>query len=164
MERKFITIRDLEFMCQENGDCYVFHKGDIRGLSKNPYWKKIGHKTLNGYLKYKSIKGTLSIHRIIAAAFLGLNIENKETLIDHIDGNPSNNNISNLRIVNHTQNCMNYKNKEIKGIIQTDNGNWRAYINHDTSRYSKTFKTLEEAKKWRQEKEKEFGYLHTTCL
>jgi hypothetical protein len=164
MEERIVIIRGLEFKCLEDGTCYVFHTGDTRGKCKNPYWKKIGGKHNRGYLAYNSTQGMLTLHRIIAVAFLGLDIENKETLIDHIDGNPSNNKVSNLRVVSHTQNCMNYQNKEIKGISQNEWGNWRAYINHYKSRYSKTFKTKEEAIEWRREKEKEFGYLHTTCL
>jgi hypothetical protein len=111
---------------------------------------------------HSNISGTMKLHRIIASAFLGLDIENRENLIDHIDGNRSNNKVSNLRIVTHTQNCMNYHNKEIKGISQNEWGNWRAYINHNKARYSKTFKTQEEAIEWRKAKEIEFRYSHTT--
>ena len=37
------------------------------------------------------------VHRIIASCFLGLDIENPEEVVDHRDGNPSNNCIENLR-------------------------------------------------------------------
>ena len=161
---KFITIRGLEFKCDEDGNIFIYHEGDIRGESKNPRWKKIGGKSNQGYMSCHTTQGNIKSHRIIAAAFLGLNIEDKTLEVDHIDGNRSNNKVSNLRVVNHTHNCMNYNGKEVKGITQRENGNWRAYINHNKARYSKTFKTLEEAKVWRREKEIEFGYLHRSCL
>lgn len=162
---KFITIRGINFKCIEDGSCYIWKDECYKGKLKNPYWKKIGSTESQGYIVYHNNKvGTMKVHRIIASAFLGLDIDNLETIIDHIDGNRSNNNVSNLRVVTHTQNCMNYQNKEVKGILQRENGNWRAYINHNKARYSKTFKTLEEAKAWRREKEIEFGYLHTSCL
>ena len=49
----------------------------------------------------------LSIHRIIWVLHFGEIGE--ETEIDHIDGNPFNNIISNLRIVNRELNCRNFK-------------------------------------------------------
>ena len=161
---KFITIRGLDFKCIDDGTIFIYHKGDARGLSKNPRWKKIGGKGNEGYLTCNTIEGHILSHRIMAAAFLGLDIENRAIEVDHLDGNRSNNNLSNLRLATHTENCMNYNRKDVKGILQRENGTWRAYINHNKARYSKTFKTLEEAKAWRREKEIEFGYLHTTCL
>lgn len=162
---KFITIRSLNLKCLEDGSCYVWKDECHKGKLVNPYWRQIGSLDLNGYIVYHSSKGgTIKLHRIIAAAFLGLDIEDKTMIVDHINGIKNDNRVSNLRVVNHTQNCMNYHNKEVKGITQRENGNWRAYINHNKARYSKTFKTLEEAKAWRQEKEIEFGYLHTSCL
>lgn len=160
---KFITIRGLDFKCIDDGTIFIYHEGDIRGLSKNPRWKKIGGKTSGGYLSCHTSQGLIKSHRIIAAAFLGLDIENKSLEVDHIDGNRSNNNVSNLRVVTHTQNCMNYNGKEVKGIYETEYG-WRAQINHNKKQIAKRFKTLEEAKAWRIEKEIEFGYLHTSCL
>lgn len=43
-------------------------------------------------------------HRLVASAFIG-NIPNKMD-VDHIDGNRHNNNVSNLRIVTHSENCL----------------------------------------------------------
>jgi len=160
---KVITIRDLDFKCDEDGNIFIYHEGDIRGASRNPRWKKIGGKSNQGYLTCHTTQGSIKSHRIIACAFLGLDIEDKTMIVDHINGIKDDNRVCNLRVVNHTQNCMNYHGKEIKGIYETEYG-WRAQINHNKKQIAKRFKTLEEAKAWRREKEIEFGYLHTSCL
>jgi hypothetical protein len=165
MEERIVIIRGLKLKCLEDGSVFVWKDECHKGKLIEPYWRQVGSKEKQGYITYHSnISGAMKLHRIIAVAFLGLDIENLKDEIDHIDGNRSNNNVSNLRIVNHTQNCMNYQNKEIKGVLPREYGRWRAYINYNKARYSKTFKTKEEAIEWRREKEKEFGYLHTTCL
>ncbi len=52
--------------------------------------------TLNGTRK------TLSVHRMIAECYLGPIPKNKE--VDHIDGNPSNNHVSNLQYLTREEN------------------------------------------------------------
>lgn len=62
------------------------------------------YPTIN--LVFKKIKGykTFYIHRLVAEAFIP-NTE-KELEINHIDGNKSNNNVSNLEWVNHKKNIQ----------------------------------------------------------
>jgi len=72
-------------------------KQDVR--IKNPKWKLVkltpkGH----GYFQIVIAERYYCVHRIIASCFLNLDIENLEDVIDHRDGNPSNNRIENLRI------------------------------------------------------------------
>jgi hypothetical protein len=152
MDSQFVTIRDIKFKCDEDGSVYVPGRSD---------WKKVGGKHSQGYLGYNSPKGLLKLHRIIASAFLGLDFENKKTEVDHIDGDRSNNKVTNLRIVTHMDNCKNYQKKEVKGLYKVDYG-WRGQINHNGKQISKRFKTQEEAIEWRKAKEIEFGYSHTT--
>jgi hypothetical protein len=66
-----------------------------------------GSKTNKGYLNV-GIKGkTYQVHRLILFAFKGFPIDNK--VCDHIDRNPLNNNIENLRWVTQQENTLNRK-------------------------------------------------------
>ena len=84
-------------------------------------------------------------------------------LIDHIDNNPKNNNIENLRLVTYSQNKMNSKTAKhnlstgYKNITKTESNTYKVVIYKNKKRvYQKTFKTLEEAILNRNIKLKEF--------
>jgi len=59
------------------------------------YYKTV---LLNDDNKYK----TISVHRIVCLAFLGPS----DLEVNHIDGDPSNNHISNLEYVTHSENLL----------------------------------------------------------
>ena len=63
--------------------------GRIVGVHKN----KKGYATLPGIL----------CHRLVAAAWLGLNLNDPSTVVDHIDGNKGNNAPSNLRLLSRRE-------------------------------------------------------------
>jgi hypothetical protein len=60
------------------------------------------HKTSKGYMKVSVGSRTVSVHRLVAVAF----IPNPEHLreVNHIDGNKANNNVENLEWVTRSQN------------------------------------------------------------
>lgn len=102
-----------------------------------------------GYAKTK-INGKMEFfHRVIMGC-------PKEFEVDHIDRNPSNNQRTNLRIVNSQQNKMN---KSSKGISFREKHNrWRAYIKINGKMYEKTFLTKKEAINYRKFlREQHFG-------
>ena len=94
----------------------VSNHSRVRSFRKNGFCDKrlirpkilTGSVKLNGYVKVHLRKGDdskhISIHRIIAKAFIP-NPENKPD-INHIDGNPLNNNIHNLEWVTPSENAI----------------------------------------------------------
>lgn len=73
-------------------------------------------------------------------------------MIDHIDGNPFNSRLNNLRLANHSQNQSNIPKKRhntsgFKGVYwRAERGAWRAEIRARKKKYMLgTFKTPEEA-------------------
>ena len=79
------------------------------------------HNTNKNYkqvtLYVDGVQKTISIHLLIAMAFLNHNPNGRSGLfVDHIDGNPSNNNLSNLQLLTNRANTSkgNFKNKTSK--------------------------------------------------
>jgi hypothetical protein len=84
--------------------------------------------TGDGYIKHmcKSTKKTLSLHRFVYELAYGPIPEGLQ--IDHIDGNRTNNFLSNLRVVTNQQNHFNET--KAKGYSwHKQNKKWTAYIN-----------------------------------
>ena len=104
-------------------------KAKIKGRWLKPSTCKRGYCRL--IFKANGRAKTVYLHRLLAETFLGC-IEGKS--IDHIDGNPSNNSLDNLRICTNRQNTWNSKplkgkTSKYKGV-SWDKGNnrWRAMI------------------------------------
>lgn len=82
------------------------------------------------------------VHRIILI-LLGNDI--KDLVVDHIDGNPFNNRIENLRIVSHKTNCQNRgissnSKSGITGVSIGSNGRGRTYAIAHWHKNGKTFR------------------------
>lgn len=77
-----------------------------------------GAKDADGYCKVCVNYKTYSVHRLVAETYLE-NTEHKP-VIDHIDGNRSNNDISNLRWATVSENALNKKNNRVKGQRRGD--------------------------------------------
>ncbi len=119
------------------------------------YRKKYKKPTLNtGYYKITLSKNnkrkTIQLHRLIYEIYNGVIPEKMQ--VDHIDNNPQNNNIENLRLANHSENQHNQKvNKNnlssgYKNITKTKYNCYTIRImKNKKTDYSKTFKTLQEA-------------------
>ena len=101
---KVVNINGCNLMVFENGDIYRWMKGGKIKLVQNTD-SCGGYNCIGCNGKFKSR------HRIIAYAFLGLDMNNTKLQIDHIDRNRLNNNLCNLRIVNNQQNSFNSTSK-----------------------------------------------------
>jgi len=108
-----------------------------------------------GYLKIVLCKDkkpkTFNIHKLVATHYIPL-IEGKDQ-VDHIDRNKLNNNVSNLRWCSRSENQHNRgvhcNNKLGIQYINKRHNRYRFAISRNGKQYEKTFKTLEEAIKYR---------------
>lgn len=84
--------------------------------------------------------------------------------IDHIDGDPSNNRIENLREVSSSDNSKNMKRmghnrSGVTGVYYEQyTSKWCASIESKGKRYKKRFTQFDDAVSWRKIKEKEFNF------
>lgn len=84
--------------------------------------------------------------------------------LDHIDQNPDNNWIGNLREVSHLSNLMNVSMRRdnisgCTGVTQKSSGRWRANIQANKQwRYLGTFDSFEEAVQAREQAAEKFGF------
>ena len=112
-----------------------------------PYWKlKIISIASNGY-KYCRINNKyFRFHRIVYFAYnpdWNIYDSSSDNIIDHIDRNPSNNHISNLRLGNQTLNNFNKESGDnAKGYSITTGGRFQVQFR---GKYYGTYDTEEEA-------------------
>jgi hypothetical protein len=100
------------------------------------------------------MKHPVAVHRLVGMAFLQP-VEGKTT-IDHIDQNPSNNDLSNLRWADQTDQCINrgqYSNTGEKNISQSINsGHYHVVIRrYGIVLLNVSFNNLEDAIQGRDE-------------
>ena len=67
------------------------------------------HKS-TGYYRFELNTKKYYIHRVMGYAYLGLDIDDKTEVIDHIDNNRINNNLINLRVTTMKGNAFNRSN------------------------------------------------------
>ena len=119
---------------------------------RRPSWngREAGNNTANGYRKIKFRGQQLLTHRVAWLLYYGVWPTGD---IDHIDGNPLNNRIGNLRDVSHRVNLQNQVHAQARNpkrlVGATKKGNrWMAQINiNGKSKYLGLFATAHEAHK-----------------
>jgi len=130
---------------------YWFDKIGGKELKK-PYWKlKTMKPNRYGYLRVAINNKMFQFHRIVYKSHnpnWNIYDSSRDNSIDHIDNNKLNNNINNLRVVNHSENQLN---KDVvrnaKGYTYDKKRNkYQAYINiNNKQKHLGRFDTKEEA-------------------
>lgn len=124
---------------------------------------QLGKPNAKGYRKVQVLGSVWYIHRLAWAIHYGE--DPGVMLVDHIDGNPSNNRIKNLRLVTHAR-SLNRSNQVIRSstgvrgvnAVTAYPGKFIAYVNFEGKRYHLgTFECLEKASKAVERKRKELG-------
>jgi hypothetical protein len=132
-----------------NNKLKVFECGKVLVLgthkNKGEYYEKKcflrkGYKNLQ--LCFEGKQKHYKIHRLIALAFLGLDIDNPKKVIDHVNRNKLDNQVSNLRLVSNQENQFN---TNAKGYTKCGNKYRVRIAVNDKSIYLGTFETKEEA-------------------
>ena len=99
-----------------NNKLKVFECGKVLVLgtkkpNKGEYYEKKCSVSIGGYkniiLCQEGKQKHYLIHRLVAFAFLGLDIENPKKVIDHINKDTLDNQVSNLRVVSTQENAFN---------------------------------------------------------
>lgn len=100
----------------------IDEKGNVFSKKSNKFLKP--YKQKNGYLKISLCENGVNkyfyVHRLVAESFIP-NPEKWEE-VDHIDRDPQNNNVDNLRWVSSYQNNVNRVRKQIKLMEIIENG------------------------------------------
>jgi hypothetical protein len=133
----------------------VYYKDGLLFWKKND--KPAGTTTATGYLKVQINKIAYSAHRLVWVLF------NKEIpldkQIDHIDRNPSNNRIENLRLADSVSNALNrsckISNTGIRGVSKDRKYYKVSFTVNSKSIHVGYYKDLNEAKKVAEEYYKE---------
>jgi hypothetical protein len=118
-----VTVNSQVLMVYRCGDVFRRMKG------KGGYWKLVPN-TANCTDEYNRVGCNgkqYRRHRIIAYAYLNLDIDDTSKQVDHINGDRICNHVDNLRIVTNQENCHNYT--KAKGYYwDKDNAKWRSQI------------------------------------
>ena len=157
---------DLYFECflpiGDFDNYFVSNFGNIKNRKTNRILKPSNDK--DGYkyvvLSKNGIKKTFKVHRLVGIAFLE-NPENKQ-MIDHIDNNPANNIVKNLRWCSQKENQSNRDKTKLnttgfKGVcFNKPTNKYVAHINiNDKLKHLGYFETAEEASKAYEAKAKQ---------
>lgn len=105
-----------------------------------------GGQRLDGYWRVRFKKKLYYQHRIIYEMFHGEMPDGCE--IDHADGDPSNNDINNLRLCSHRENMINHKLRRdsstgVTGVTVDRSRN--KYVSHIDGKFMGRFDSIEEA-------------------
>jgi hypothetical protein len=105
---KYIPSYEGEYMASTFGNIKSVKFGKEKILS--PALNRNGYKQV--CLHNNRIRKVVRVHQLVAMTFLNHTPCRMEKMVDHIDNNKSNNNLSNLQLVNNRENCSKDRNPE----------------------------------------------------
>ena len=139
--------RNVKMNADDPHEVYLLKVKCGGGMLKKPYWRRcsiVRFKT--GYDTIKVTRRYYGLHRVCYYAHnpdWNIYDNPRNNQIDHIDRNPTNNHISNLRQATPSQNAQN---KVSKGYCyDKSTGKWVAYLRIDGKLYNEHCNTEEEA-------------------
>lgn len=133
--RRISRFKKSEVYCSDNG--LIKFKNSGGNFEKTP-----GHKNESGYLIFNCEKKGYRVHRLIYETFLNNDkILEPSIEIDHIDTNPENNSIENLR------RCSSHK-ENINNPRTLENFGKSIYMFSSKGEHIKTFKSITDAYKF----------------
>tara|TARA_R110002012_G_C11255062_1_gene567286 strand:- start:31 stop:501 length:471 start_codon:yes stop_codon:yes gene_type:complete len=94
-----IQIENSHYFLSEDNEIINSKSGKIL---KGSIHKKKGYHQIG--LVIDGTQLNTLMHRIVAHCYLGLDLRDPKTHVDHIDNNPSNNSVENLRLCSHLEN------------------------------------------------------------
>ena len=144
---KIIEHRETIFQVFRDGRIFRVKKSGIKQLALTPHLAGGSKYYLRVRIKGRDTKA----HRLLAKAFLGLEIDNKSQFIDHLDGNGLNNSFENLRLATSQEKQQNIKGTS--GIWMCGDSFRTSIMNNEGKCLSKTSKDKEIVMSWRREKE-----------
>ena len=143
---------------------FVYDNGILRRAVSNNTKHKVGE--IVGYKsgRYRRLKihnKSYMIHRVIWEMFNGVIPTGME--VDHIDRNPTNNKIANLRLATPSENSRNYSAKSnsktgVRGVYHNGHSYVVTICGENGREYIGSFPTLEEATKIRRIYERTYKY------
>ena len=124
--------------------------------SSNVYSKAKGRllkpsKSVRGYMVLTLNKKTRPLHQLVVESFVDSNYKSKGLVVDHIDRDKTNNELSNLRLVSKADNYINsdhYENRKKGCVNLRSNGTFRAIVSIKGIKHDKTFNTELEAQEY----------------
>ena len=120
--KSFTSHKGNQYAVTKCGKLFTVAKRGGRGRGKVGDWYEVrGTKRGRGYLDARIDGKIVPIHRIVARMFIG-DYDDK-LCVDHINGDPSDNRVENLRMATHKRNLQSY-NKPTNGASSKYRGVW----------------------------------------
>lgn len=145
---QFAEFNSAALMCIDGTWISLNGSNKMKDFSKGCLDKSTGYRLIQLQINGKKFKA--NVHRIMAVAFLGLDINDKSIEVDHINGDRSDNRLENLKLGSKSDNQRNRASHRagrlIGAVLDKRRNKWNAMIWHDNkTKFLGSFDTEVEA-------------------